>query len=79
MDEDEEKLEEIKRAFTSKVETIKTIPDMVTFIKNMTPAKVKNFIKIQLQKDIGNEGDSITHIEGNITFKQNLINEIDNM
>lgn len=77
MDENEEKLEEIKRAFISKIENIRTLPDITNLIKDISPTKVKNFIKNQLQQDISNQENAVIHIGVRVAFKQSIINEID--
>ena len=79
MDEDEEKLEEIKRAFEDKIREVKTLADMTSFIKNISPQKAKDFIKNELQEDVDGADTTITHIQDRKTFKQDLIIEIDNI
>jgi len=76
---EEQKFEEIKRAFVGKIEEIGTLEDMINLIKVITRQKVKSFIKSRLQEDIDSGGNSITHIEDKITFKQGLISEIDDI
>jgi len=77
MDENEKKLEEMKRTFINEIENTRILSDMISLIKNITPQKVKDAIRNELQKDIDNQANGITHIEADIIFKQNLINEID--
>lgn len=79
MDEDEEKLEEIKEALIDRINEVRTLPDMFTFIKNSTPQKTKDSIKSELQEDVDGADTTIAHIQDKKVFKQNLIIEIDNI
>jgi len=76
---DEEKLRTTQDAFNNKIMSINTWADFKTAISAMTKAKVKAFIKNNLQQAAQNQTDAATHSTDKATEINNLITEVDNI
>ncbi len=76
---DEEKLRITQDAFNRKIQSIDTWASFKSAISGITKAKVKNFIKNNLQQAKQNQTDAATYSTNEATEIGALITEVENI
>lgn len=76
---EEQKLDFVKSVFNRYISQIETLAKFKTFISNITPMKVRNAIKIELQKDIDTHSGYLVDEQDKVTQLDQFKNEIDNL
>ena len=76
---DSEILEQIKAKFIAKIESIATLPDFFTLLRNITKLKIKNFIKSGLQDEADERRNvfAIKEVEKADDIEQIVIPKVD--
>jgi len=76
---DNDKLNFIQSVFRRYISQIETLAQFKTFIGNITPAKVRNAIKAELQKDIDSCSGEITNKQEKVSNLTTFKDEINNL